>query len=181
MIVLDLDGTLLNNDKLISEKNQSILKQCRKSGIKVVYATGRGGSAEKVAPSQLFDGRIVMGGAIANIGNSVVYNRLIPFTVARPLLIACNKYGLKTASEINGMHYSNFIVSDEWSYLTNFELVDFSQHCIDSEKLYALVKNSEDEKFIEGNLPEDLYMVVARDGMAMIMHKEATKSKAIAN
>ena len=98
MIVLDLDETLLKNDKSISEKTQSIIRQCRKSGIKVIYATGRGGSAEKVAPSQLFDGRITMGGAIAYIGDSVVYSSLIPFSVARPLLIACNKHGLKTAS-----------------------------------------------------------------------------------
>ena len=180
MIVLDLDGTLLKNDKSISRKTQSILNLCRESSVKVIYATGRGGDVEKVAPSLLFDGRIVMGGAVAYLGDSIVYSSLIPFEVARPLLIACDKYGLKIASEISGMHYSNFIVSDEWSYITNFKVVGFSQHNVDAEKIYAIINNTDDVKFIESNLPNDLYMVVARDNLAMIMHKEATKAKAIA-
>jgi len=62
MIVTDLDGTLLRTDKTISERTKDVLRQCRKCGIKVVYATGRGGSAEQRAPSELFDGRISMNG-----------------------------------------------------------------------------------------------------------------------
>ena len=30
------------------------------------------------------------------------------------------------------------------------------------------------------SLPDELYMTVSRDGLAMVMHKEATKSKAVA-
>ena len=41
------------------------------------------------------------------------------------------------------------------------------------------VKNTK-LKFIEDNLPESLYLSVARDSLAMIMHKGATKAKAIA-
>lgn len=47
MIVTDLDGTLLRTDKTISEYTNAILGRCRLTGIKVVYATGRGGSAEE--------------------------------------------------------------------------------------------------------------------------------------
>ena len=62
MIVMDLDGTLLRSDKTISKYTACVLNKCRERGIKVVYATGRGGSAEKVAPAGLFDARIVMNG-----------------------------------------------------------------------------------------------------------------------
>ena|GEM_PF-6747093 len=41
MIVTDLDSTLLRTDKTISERTKRVLELCRKSGIKVVYATGR--------------------------------------------------------------------------------------------------------------------------------------------
>jgi predicted mannosyl-3-phosphoglycerate phosphatase (HAD superfamily) len=58
LIVTDLDGTLLRTDKTISDRTKSILSKCRESGIAVIYATGRGGSAEQVAPAELFDGRI---------------------------------------------------------------------------------------------------------------------------
>ena len=179
MIVVDLDGSLLRTDKTISEQTKQILNKCRQSDIKVIYATGRGGSAEKVAPSDLFDGRIIMNGAVAYIDNAVVYSRLIPCEMARPLLIACDKRGLKTASEIGGTSYTNFNKSEEWPGMTNYEIVDFSQHEKDGEKLFAVINSSEDVSFIESNLPKDLYLTVSRDNLGMIMHKDATKSKAV--
>jgi len=180
MIVSDLDGTLLSSDKTISEKTKTVLNQCRETGIKVAYATGRGGSANVVAPARFFDGRISMNGAIAMAGELVVYNRLIPYQTARPILVACDKRGLKTVSELSGMHYSNFAVTEEWADISHYTIVDFSKHDTDAEKLYMLVNNQEDVTFIEQLLPRDLYMSVSRDGMAMIMHRDATKSKAVA-
>lgn len=41
MVVLDLDGTLLNDEKTISEKNAHILNELHKQGIHIVIATGR--------------------------------------------------------------------------------------------------------------------------------------------
>jgi len=41
MIVTDLDGTLLRNDKTISDYTRSVLLKCREKAIKVVFATGR--------------------------------------------------------------------------------------------------------------------------------------------
>ena len=180
MIVTDLDGTLLRTDKSISEFTRAVLEQRRKSGIKLVYATGRGGSADRVAPAELFDGRVTMNGAVAHIEDALVYCRLIPYLAARPVLLACDKRGLNTTSECSGMHYSNFVVSAKWPQITDFELVDFSLHDIDAEKLYALVNNPEDVLFIESLLPKDLYLSLSRDGMAMIMHRDATKAKAVA-
>ncbi|NBD24166.1 HAD family hydrolase [Paenibacillus glycinis] len=40
-IVLDLDGTLLNAAKQVSERNANALLACRQEGMKVIYATGR--------------------------------------------------------------------------------------------------------------------------------------------
>jgi len=180
MIVMDLDGTLLKTDKTISEFTKSILNQCCKIGIKIVYATGRGGSAESVAPSELFDCRITMNGAIARINDSIIYNKLIPHEIARSILIACDQRGLKTASELSGMHYSNFDVSNEWSQISNYKIVDFKEHNIDAEKLYFMVNNPDDSLFVEKQLPKELYLSVSRDGLGMIMHKDATKAKAVA-
>ena len=182
MIVTDLDGTLLRSDKTISEHSKAVLSQYRKSGVKVVYATGRGGSAEQVAPVELFDGRITMNGAIAKSEESVVYNKLIPFLTARSILMACDKRGMKITSEISGMHYSNFMVSDLWKYITNFQTVDFSLHQCDAEKIYTPNPTTEDKIFIESLLPEDLYFVVTADVngvLGQIMHKDATKGKAV--
>ena len=182
MIATDLDGTLLKSDKSISDYTKAVFRKCKESGIKVVYATGRGGSAERVAPSELFDGKITMNGAVAKIGENVVYTRLISHQTALPILTACDKRGIKITSEISGRHYSNFVVSDIWSQITNFQIVDFFQHNIDAEKIYTPNPTADDRLFIEKLLPDNLYFVVTTDGagyLGQIMHKEATKSKAI--
>ena len=41
MVVLDLDGTLLNDEKQISEKNIYILNKLHNTGVEIVVATGR--------------------------------------------------------------------------------------------------------------------------------------------
>jgi hypothetical protein len=41
MVVLDLDGTLLNDEKTISDKNAHILNELHKQGVHIVIATGR--------------------------------------------------------------------------------------------------------------------------------------------
>ncbi|NDO46934.1 Cof-type HAD-IIB family hydrolase [Clostridium sp. MD294] len=41
MIVLDLDGTLVNSEKKISEKNKKALQKAIQKGVKVVLASGR--------------------------------------------------------------------------------------------------------------------------------------------
>ena len=182
MIVTDLDGTLLRTDKTISSYTQSILKQCRESAIKVVYATGRGGSAERVAPSSLFDGKIIMNGAVGKADNTVIYNRLIPYETARPLLLACDERGIKITSEISGMHYSNFAVTDFWPQLTNFQIVDFLHHALDAEKIYSPNPSREEKAFIARLIPDGLYSVVTSDitgDLLQIMHKDATKAKAV--
>lgn len=41
LLALDLDGTLLNDKKVISKKNLAALKKVEDLGIKVVITTGR--------------------------------------------------------------------------------------------------------------------------------------------
>ena len=183
MIVTDLDGTLLRTDKSISDKTTYVLRRLREAGIKIVYATGRGGSAEKVVPNELFDGKISMNGATAKIGNEIVYSRLIPYDIARPILTACDKKGIKITSEIHGMHYSNFHVTDFWAHVAKYKITDFSTHAIDAEKLYAPNPNESERLFIEQLLPDALYAVSTADitgDLFQVMHKDAAKAKAAA-
>jgi 5-amino-6-(5-phospho-D-ribitylamino)uracil phosphatase len=42
LIALDMDGTLLTEDKKVSEENQAALLAAREAGITVMFATGRG-------------------------------------------------------------------------------------------------------------------------------------------
>jgi len=183
MIVTDLDGTLLKTDKTISDYTKSILEKCKQSGIKLVYATGRGSSAETLASSVLFDGKVMVNGAIAKVGNELVYKCVIPYQVAQPILIACDKRGMQVASELGSMHYSNFVVAGKWAHIFNYKIVDLSHHELDAEKIYSPDTTPSDVQFIEQLLPDNLYAVKNMDESGLlvsIMHKDATKSKAVA-
>ena len=48
LIALDLDGTLLNSQKKLSERNREVLSRCAAAGIQIVPATGR--AADGVVP-----------------------------------------------------------------------------------------------------------------------------------
>jgi len=65
MIAIDLDDTLLCNDKTVSDRTKTTLVKCRDKGIKVIYATARGKSAPILVPIDLFDGFVQMNGAVA--------------------------------------------------------------------------------------------------------------------
>ena len=181
MIVTDLDGTLLREDKTISERTLAAIGRCRAAGIKTVYATGRGSTSTNLLPPLLFDGRICCNGATAYAGDVPVYSRLIQIDSVRDLLIACDKAGFRVAAEYNGTHYSNFNVAKTFPLLLQFKEVDFSKHSIDVEKVYAIIDSPEVVKLISQYLSNNLYLQESRDGFAFVMHKEALKSAATAS
>jgi len=181
LIVTDLDGTLLRTDRTISEYTKAILTRCREAGIKVAFATGRSsGDSDTMLSSVSFDARINMNGAIAKAGETLIYSRLISHETACNFLVSCDKAGIKVVSQTENMHYSNFAVSDLWHWIKNFEIVDFREHKIDAQKIYLSNLTSQELAYIKSILPDELYMVMANDNLLMIMHKEATKAKAVA-
>ena len=178
IIVADLDDTLLPRDKTVSEYTKNVLRRCRNTGVKTVIATGRG-HPEEVAPMDLFDGIIANNGA--NIFTGGIETRVcIPYAEARPLLLACDARGLRLTSQFGGMHYTNFDISPIWHHIKDFIIVDFASHAIDSEKICMEGVTQEDAAFIERQLTENMYLKVARDRLGMVMHRNATKSAAIA-
>ncbi|MDR1736728.1 MAG: HAD family hydrolase [Oscillospiraceae bacterium] len=178
MIVTDLDDTLLRRDKTVSEYTAEVLLRCRELGIKTVIATGRG-HPDVVAPLELFDGIIANNGANIFEGGAEL-RRCIPCAEARPLLLACHEHGLRLTSQFGGIHYTNFDTAHIWPHIKDFEIVDFASHSMDSEKICAEGVSPEDADFIAQHLTDNMYLKVARDGLGMVMHKDATKSAAIA-
>lgn len=180
MLVTDLDDTLLKSDKTVSERTNSVLRLCCEAGIKLVYATGRGESALKLVPVEMFSGKVVNNGAVASIDDMVVYSRLVPYESARPILIACDRRGLRVVSQSRDTDYANFVVPDMWPFIESYEIVDFALHDKDAEKIYIDNCSLADAAFVEALLPDDLYMILGRDGFGQIMHRGATKGKGVA-
>jgi len=80
MIVMDLDGTLLNdNDENISSYTLSILEKCKEKGIKIVIATARSRlPTEEIIELIKPDFSILNDGAlILNENKVVIYSKLL--------------------------------------------------------------------------------------------------------
>jgi Cof subfamily protein (haloacid dehalogenase superfamily) len=179
MVVTDLDGTLFRTDKSISRYTVDTLQMVRNTGIKIIFATARGGSTKLLVPYEMFDGYVLLNGAKAYTDNRLVYDREISSEIYIPFLKNLSKNNLKVDAEINGIHYSDFNVKDKWNYINNFVITDYMNVSCGADKLYAIIENSDQIYTIESNLPKELYLNVSRDGLAMMMHREATKSNGI--
>jgi len=181
MIVVDLDDTLLRNDKTVSERTVGALKKCREKGIKVVYATARGQSAQVLVSSDLFDGYVIMNGAIARAGAQVVYSRLISSVSVRKMLLAADDAGIPIAVQSAGMDYTNFDTTKVWEWVKHFTISDFRTLDVESEKIYALPKTESEIDILKKHLPRGLYLITTReDNFTMIMNEDASKEKAVA-
>lgn len=179
MVVTDLDETLLRSDKSISKYTFDIIEKVRDTGIKVIFATARGGSTKTLIPYEIFDGYVLFNGAKAYVSNRLIYDREIPADVYIPFLKNLSNSNLKVAAEINGTHYANFNVKNKWNYIDNSVITDYMDVSGGADKLYAIIENPKQVDIVISNLPKELYLNISRDGLAMIMHKEATKSNGI--
>ena len=176
LIVTDLDGTLLREDKTLSEHTISILKKCRENGMKVAFATGRGANNDKVVPKELFDGRIKANGAEARAGEEVVYGRMISFQGAKAFLKTCEEHDFKIILQSGDMSYSNFEAADYFLNNAGSKPLDISKHDMDFEKILLFPADGE---FVEEHIPDELHFTISRENFISIMHKGATKGKAL--
>lgn len=183
MIVTDLDDTLLHTDKSVSQYTKEVFIKVRRKGIKIVLATARGERLVKDLALydlfDLFDAYILTNGANAFADGTNIYNKTICPAVMRPLLQKLTKLNIKAAAQINGTHYANFDVQKKWSYINNFVITDFSEMAGNADKLYAAIEKPEQVRLISSVLPRGVYLVVSKDNLAMIMHSDATKAKAV--
>ncbi|HQB81619.1 MAG TPA: HAD family hydrolase [Bacillota bacterium] len=179
MVVTDLDGTLLRTDKTVSSYTIKTMEDVKSLGVKLVFATGRGNSTGHLVDHQLFDGRVHLNGANAFIGDRLVYDRTIPSPVFAPLLRELSGHGLNVVAEIDGVHFSNFDVGTMWQGLDYVVVNDFDDQMGSAGKLYALIDYPGQVDLIRSQISDPLYLTVTRDRMAMIMHKEARKSRGI--
>ena len=78
LIALDLDKTLVHNDGKVSGYSIKILSECKKRGILIAIATSRSEiSAKEYVDLIKPDIVVTSGGAVARVGNTVLYKALI--------------------------------------------------------------------------------------------------------
>ncbi len=78
LIALDLDGTLLTDDKRITDRTLQALHRCQRAGAKVVTASARSvGYSREYIDAARADAVVACGGALALVGERVVYRCLL--------------------------------------------------------------------------------------------------------
>ena len=106
LISLDLDGTLLNSKKTISERNVEALQACAEKGIEIVPTTGRtvDGIPESIKQLPGVHYAITTNGAvIADLANNKILDRrMLDWRKAAELLAFVDSYPVMYDPYING-------------------------------------------------------------------------------
>ncbi|AOM83397.1 Cof-type HAD-IIB family hydrolase [Salisediminibacterium beveridgei] len=115
LIALDLDGTLLKDDKTISSRTKNTLEHLISDGHKVVIATGRPHRASKVFYNELRLNTPMVnfnGALIHHPGKSESFRSLhspLPRKVAKEILYACEEIGvINTMFEVKDQFYLRY-------------------------------------------------------------------------
>jgi len=182
MIVTDLDRTLLQTDKTISDYTANVLNCCRKKGIKIVFATARPKRTVKLFLERIpADALILHNGAVIYAGDKLIKNYGITSETKNNILLSISKdYPNASLSvEIDDVLYANFDVSLIWNY-TQAIRTDFTDlPDKPADKIIIGVTSMEDVKRYSKYLTDELYIEMNDGKLGLIMHRNATKWRAI--
>jgi Cof subfamily protein (haloacid dehalogenase superfamily) len=187
MIAMDLDGTLLTNDKNVSKYNISILQICKTYGIKIVTATARSEkSSKRINDLVKPDYMILNGGALVmDFNRKILYERLMSCKTTDGIIAEC----------VNNENVGNITVETMEDYYTTFkETIDFIDY-VDymhgkyndftkplmqkSYKITCEILNLKIGKEIVQKYEESSFIMFSGEGWGRFAHKEAEKISAV--
>ena len=111
---------------------------------------------------------------------SVIYERLIPISKVRDLLIVADNAGLKNCGRKERQALCEFQRYRKWSYITNYEITDFKSLNIEAEIIYVVADSPQVIDLVKNHLHNGLHLYVSRNHLAMMMHEEAQNPKRVA-
>lgn len=186
-IVLDLDGTFLDSEKRISERNHNAVIKCHQQGMKIIFATARPPrSVNQFLPEDL-----------RNIGSFIYYNGA---------LITCLQTGINHHEPINStltaelLDYClrgnpeldiNLEVNDTWMSLKEYEYSSITKvKELPQVKSLDELKNQEatkvlffgkiDVESLKERYSDQLNIVITDNGeLVQISSDKASKEKAV--
>ena len=166
MIGLDLDGTLLTSEKVLTAHTKEVLKEAIEQGVVVLPATGRpfSGIPEEVTHFPGIRYALTANGArVIDIQeNRIVYESLVPYETAKRLLDIIGKYEAILEIYYDGVGYTSECMSDrigefipdlpmaEYVKSTRKTVPDvqafFEENHRSSDKVQGIFLNQEDKK-----------------------------------
>jgi Cof subfamily protein (haloacid dehalogenase superfamily) len=130
LLAIDLDGTLLTPDHIITQRTHNILQRAAKADIRIVIATGRGPTVFRLLLGQLpLNGPQITsnGAAIIDLPtNRVMHEQFMPATVVLPAIEVLRSLDLQLcyySSEHLYMEKALYMAHDD-DYLASFAAVE---------------------------------------------------------
>ncbi len=197
LIAIDLDGTLFDDKKNISELNKKAIKEAREKGIKIVIASGRpfNGVKPVLEELNLLDGNeeyalCYNGAKIINLKtNEVIFEKLINYDVVNDLY----NYSKEINVDIHAFKENEDLITPKNNPYTEVEstinkiethVIDFNCLTKNDKFIKAMLVGENDKlNFIENNIPRHFYeensMVRSSKIFLEFLNKETDKGLAL--
>ena len=162
MLVTDMDYTLLNKEKKVSDRNREALRRAMEKGVHMVVATGRIYTSARIYAKLLgLDTPIIASnGALIKDASKTIFRDILSQDTVREMLRLCHKYGVYCHFFTENTIYSEKLINvslryTEWNKYMGEEdqvkirIVDDGEEIIEaakSEVLKAVVFDDDDEK-----------------------------------
>jgi len=182
LIAIDLDGTLLRNNKTISDNTIRTLLDCKKADNMIVFATARAPrDISMYIPEKLRNNPVICynGACIINSGKIIHKQEIIRKNIIEILNYAKKMNKPQICIEINDQLYSNFNVFDFFG--------DIPHQCedlynLDYESAYKVMvcdMNGIPMKFLDELLPACRGYITDNGTLCQIMSSNVSKWNAI--
>ena len=167
-LALDLDGTLLRSDKTISAETQTVLKECKKRGIRLLVATARPFRA-----MQQYCNLVVSNGARVICQGNDTLRGIHPESARRLLEIFAGFPDMRVTLETGENAYSNKPIED-YKTIIREDLVRVAGEEV-ILKIIVHMDTAETAGLVHKALTDDLHVTVSAGYMMQIMDKSASK------
>ncbi|MDO9391494.1 MAG: HAD family hydrolase [bacterium] len=184
-IVLDLDGTLLNDDKVIPKDTIEFLKTLLENDKRIILATARPPRGVVELSEYLYEmsDKIYYNGALVQGRDGHVYKRFIDEEQILLFNRFINRFDEKIIHgyELNDQLYVNGSF-EKYFPKRYFQEVDFNFKIYDAAKILVDIKNEAMLSYIQENLSKDLRLLLTNNSsLAQIMHKSVSKYTGLIN
>ena len=186
LIVLDLDGTLLNSQKKISEGNLAALRNARENGVLIAFSTARSvGAMREYIAAVRPDILISNGGALVERNGEVIFARQLPAESVRHIIRRCLELSAGQCEVTVDTEQGYF-----WNYKRNCDFTkfetpdnvqysDFSDFQYPAYKVTAEVEREEDARMLAAEIPSCGTLSFSGEIWRRFAHTEATKRCAL--
>ena len=161
LVAIDLDGTMLNSEGVVTENTKKVIKEKLEKGAKIIIASGRPIDSIKAIAKEIGSENYFIAGNGALIydiqKDEIIYNKFLPKEKVLEIIKICEKNSisynvytenaiLATALKYNVLYYYKENLKKSEKNKINISI---------QENIYDYIKNTENEKFLKITICDD--------------------------